>query len=95
MAKLLGDKIAASDKFRLLAPVTMNVVCFTLSMESEQLSMAIITKFLDSLRADGRVFLTPTHYKGSPAIRAAISNWRTEAEDIEIAWQALKTTAFL
>ncbi len=87
MAKLLGEKIEDSLAFRLLAPVRMNVVCFTLNRDD--LSAELVDQFADGLTTDGRTFMTPTIYKGTPGIRAAISNWRTEANDIDITWQAM------
>lgn len=87
MAARLGDWIATSVKYRLLAPVRMNVVCFTLSQTTD---MTGIRKFLDRVRDDGRVFFTPTLYKGTPAIRAAVSNWLTSENDINIAIEVLR-----
>jgi glutamate/tyrosine decarboxylase-like PLP-dependent enzyme len=86
-AQQLGEKIKNSSDFRLLAPVRMNVVCFTLN--SDNLSAEIIKEFLSQLRKDGRVFLTPTVYNGTPGIRAAFNNWRTTEKDVEIAWKAM------
>ncbi|HNO95175.1 MAG TPA: hypothetical protein PKJ84_13465, partial [Anaerolineales bacterium] len=86
MAERLGEKISTSKEFRMLAPVRMNVVCFTLSGNVDAEKVKI---FLAKLRDDGRVFMTPTTYVGTPGIRAAFSNWRTEETDINIAWQAM------
>lgn len=87
-ARWLGEQIDLSTQFRLLAPVNMNVVCFTVSKDS--ITLDEIHHYLARLRDDGRLFLTPTEYKGVPAIRAAISNWQTEKKDMEICWQALR-----
>jgi len=86
-ATWLGEKIEESATFRLLDPVRLNVVCFTLA---HPCTMDEIHAYLDRLRDDGRVFLTPTQYKGTPAIRAAFSNWQTTQADMDICWQALQ-----
>jgi glutamate/tyrosine decarboxylase-like PLP-dependent enzyme len=85
--KWLGERIATSEQFELLAPVRLNVACFTLNGRP---AMDTINAYLDRLQADGRVFMTPTLYKGVPAIRAAISNWQTTQADMEICWQAMR-----
>jgi glutamate/tyrosine decarboxylase-like PLP-dependent enzyme len=87
VAQYLGDLIQNSADFRLLAPVRMNVVCFTL--REENLTSDTVNGFLQAVRDDGRVFFTPTIYKGIPAIRAAISNWQTQKEDIALAFEVL------
>ena len=66
----------------------MNVVCFTLSSSDEGSAEGIRT-FLSAIRDDGRVFFTPTVYKGKPAMRAAISNWLTSRTDMDVALSAL------
>jgi hypothetical protein len=65
----------------------MNVVCFTLA--DANVSADEIRTFLEAVRDDGRAFFTPTLYKGTNAIRAAVSNWLTEERDIEMAYHAL------
>jgi glutamate/tyrosine decarboxylase-like PLP-dependent enzyme len=85
LASALGEKIAASVQFKLLAPVRMNVVCFTLA---EDATAERIKQVLAAARDTGKAFFTPTVYKGMPAIRAAFSNWRTTQADVELAWQA-------
>jgi glutamate/tyrosine decarboxylase-like PLP-dependent enzyme len=89
VASNLGKQLEESGDFRLLAPVRMNVVCFTINKPG--LTMEDMRKFLGAVRDDGRVFFTPTLYKGTPAIRAAISNWQTEVEDAKLAFEVLRS----
>ncbi|GEM44454.1 pyridoxal phosphate-dependent decarboxylase family protein [Deinococcus cellulosilyticus] len=89
-ARNLGEKLGKTTPFELLAPVRLNVVCFTLKNAS---SMQDIQAFLHLLHQTGEVFMTPTVYQGRAAIRAAFSNWRTQDEDVERVFQALVQTA--
>jgi glutamate/tyrosine decarboxylase-like PLP-dependent enzyme len=88
MATKLGTWIDNSTGYTLLSPVHLNIVCFTLNRA--ELTPEVIKDFLARVREDGRVFFTPTLYKGTPAIRAAISNWLTSEVDIDIAIDVLK-----
>ncbi|MBS1506670.1 MAG: aspartate aminotransferase family protein [Bacteroidetes bacterium] len=90
-AALLGERIKASYSYKLLAPVRMNIVCFTINQNN--ISGDAIRALLNAVRDDGRAFFTPTVYQGIPAIRAAFSNWMTQKEDVEIAWTALTEIA--
>jgi glutamate/tyrosine decarboxylase-like PLP-dependent enzyme len=85
-ARDLGEKIEHSSAFKLLAPVRMNVVCFTLAGNPDQTR---VSSFIEGLRDAGQVFLTPTVLHGVPSLRAAFSNWRTQGSDVEIAWQSM------
>ncbi len=89
-AKLLSAKITSSSEYELLAPTRLNVVCF--SLMEEGIDLSTIQKFLKQLSADGKVFMTQTLYNGKPGIRAAFSNWRTSADDVEIIWESLLLT---
>ena len=89
LAAALGERIAASAELRLLAPVRLNVVCFTLA----DAEAGRVARFLAELRAGGRVFLTPTTLGGVPAARAALTNWRTQERDIDVAWAAILDAA--
>jgi glutamate/tyrosine decarboxylase-like PLP-dependent enzyme len=86
-AKYFGELIKQSDDFKLLTPVRMNVVCFTFSQDN--ISPEMIKHFLNAVRDDGKVFFTPTLYKGVPAIRVAVSNWLTEKTDMDIAIEVI------
>ncbi|UQA56695.1 pyridoxal phosphate-dependent decarboxylase family protein [Polyangium aurulentum] len=92
LARMLGERIEGSTAFERLAPVRLNIVCFTLRQEGGA-TQADIRAFLDRLRDDGRVFVSPTVLHGVPGMRAALSNWRTTERDIEIAWSAMLEVA--
>jgi glutamate/tyrosine decarboxylase-like PLP-dependent enzyme len=83
----LGRRVDQSREFRLLAPVRMNVVCFTLSRPD--LSAELVDRFLGRLRDGGKAFVTPTTLGGVPGARAAFSNWRTGPDDGETIWEGL------
>lgn len=87
LAKQLSERIEASADFKLLAPVSMNGICFTLEPTPSQEE---VNEYLRKLKKDGRVFLTPTFVFDTPAIRVSITNWQTTQEDIDIAWQAMQ-----
>jgi glutamate/tyrosine decarboxylase-like PLP-dependent enzyme len=75
LARLLGSRLAELPAVRLLAPVRMNVVCFTFDGDVSAAARAIAET--------GETFVTPTVYAGQPALRAALSNWRTTESDVD------------
>ncbi|WP_414731933.1 pyridoxal phosphate-dependent decarboxylase family protein [Acetobacterium carbinolicum] len=89
LAQLLSEKIHESKYFKLLSTTRLNVVCFTIYFGEVAMKLENIQQFLNLVNEDGRAFFTQTIYQGTPGIRAAISNWRTEEKDIEIAWEVL------
>ena len=90
-ARALADGIAAIDGLDLLDPVRLNIVCFAPSTAGAEAR----DRLLAWLVADGRLFLTPTLLHGRPALRLAVSNWRTTEADVAVTLQALReaTTA--
>ncbi|MEU9238660.1 pyridoxal-dependent decarboxylase [Streptomyces sp. NPDC048385] len=77
-ARRLGAGIGELPALRLLAPVRLNVVCFTLA---EDPAPQRVDALVRAVAASGEAFLTPTVYGGVPALRAAFSNWRTSEDD--------------
>lgn len=86
-ARALGDLIKGDPRLRLLAPVRMNIVCFTLEKQADETT---IKAYLQQLQASGQVFLTPTVLHGQWAIRAAFSNWRTQMDDVKRVFAAMQ-----
>ncbi|MEU6864938.1 pyridoxal-dependent decarboxylase [Streptomyces sp. NPDC046876] len=87
-ARALGAELEQDPAFRLLAPVRLNVVCFTLADDP---TPARLTALREAAAAE--VFVTPTVYAGTPALRAAFSNWRTTEADVHRAARALRAAA--
>ncbi|QJB39042.1 aspartate aminotransferase family protein [Chitinophaga oryzae] len=92
LAQRLGDLLEKDPAFRLLAPVRMCVACFTLNVPEEE-QEAAVNRFLQALNASGVVCMTRTVYAGQPAVRAALVNWRTTANDVQLAYQTMKEVA--
>jgi glutamate/tyrosine decarboxylase-like PLP-dependent enzyme len=93
-AAILGERIATSTEFRLLAPVRMNVACFSLrDAPAGPAGEGVVQAFVRRVRDSGEVFVTPTVYHGQWGVRAAFSNWRTADSDVMRVWNALQTAA--
>ena len=79
-ARDFGDLIQASPQLELLAPVRLNIVCFAVRGCEDA---GAVQEVLLRLRDSGEAFLTPTLYLGRWGVRAAFSNWRTTAADVQ------------
>ncbi|MFE0510012.1 pyridoxal phosphate-dependent decarboxylase family protein [Streptomyces sp. NPDC058964] len=90
LARSLGEGIAALPGLRLLAPVRLNVVCFTLTGDPAQERVDALAR---EVAASGEAYVTPTVYDGVPALRAAFSNWRTTEADTRRVLAALAAAA--
>lgn len=88
LAARLGERLAAMPAYRLLAPVRLNVVCFTLAADPGRAG-----EVARSVAESGEAFVTPTVYGGVPALRAAFSNWRTTEADVDRVAGALARAA--
>ncbi|AZM89168.1 pyridoxal-dependent decarboxylase [Streptomyces sp. W1SF4] len=87
-ARDLGARLDRDPAFRLLAPVRLNVVCFTLAAAP---TPERLTALREAVAAD--VFVTPTVLGGTAGLRAAFSNWRTTPADVDRAARALRAAA--
>ncbi|MEU9446854.1 aminotransferase class I/II-fold pyridoxal phosphate-dependent enzyme [Streptomyces sp. NPDC048304] len=86
LARRLGAGVEALPGLRLLAPVRLNVVCFTLAEHPTQERVDALAR---AVAASGEAYVTPTVYGGVPGLRAAFSNWRTTEADTERVLRAL------
>ncbi|MFT4924907.1 MAG: glutamate/tyrosine decarboxylase-like PLP-dependent enzyme [Phenylobacterium sp.] len=95
MAKRLADWLEQSEGYELVYPCQLNVVLFR--PKASDLAAAehdaLTTQTLANINRDGRLFLSPGVWQGKKIIRAALSNWQTDDQDIEIAQAALADVA--
>ncbi|MEE1759948.1 MULTISPECIES: pyridoxal phosphate-dependent decarboxylase family protein [unclassified Streptomyces] len=80
LARALGERLAQAPGLSLVAPVRLNVVCFTLA---ERPTRERVQALAHAIAASGETFVTPTVLAGTHALRAAFSNWRTTTTDTE------------
>jgi aromatic-L-amino-acid decarboxylase len=80
LARYLAERIAAEPDLELVAPVTLNIVCFRfVCADPERVNREIVLALYD----EGRVAPSATTLDGRYAIRAAIVNHRTGPADVD------------
>lgn len=87
-----ADRVDGLEHADTLAPVRLNVVCFTL--DPGPATAEAVDDYVDDhiarVNGTGEVLVTATRLDGIPAVRAAFSNSRTTAADVERAREALR-----
>jgi aromatic-L-amino-acid/L-tryptophan decarboxylase len=79
LARMLAARVAVEPELELLGPVPLNIVCFGFrGADADRLNAEIVS----NLHEAGRVAPSLTTIGGRTAIRAAIVNHRTAAEDV-------------
>jgi len=78
--------IEAEDHLSLMAPTTINIVCFRFDPgRLDDAALKILnTEIMLQLQEDGVAVLSDTTLRGHHCLRAAICNHRTRREDIEL-----------
>lgn len=91
LAKYAEEKILADDCFELLAPVTLNIICFRYKVKSLNRSDQINQYIVEQLQLSGIAAPSTTKINGKLAIRAAFFNHRTTYADVDRLLQAVRT----
>jgi aromatic-L-amino-acid/L-tryptophan decarboxylase len=81
LARYLEQRIAQSSELELLAPVSLNIVCFRYKCpDADRINARIVV----DLQESGIAAPSTTRINGELAIRAAIANHRTDPSDIDV-----------
>ncbi len=94
-AQELARRIAAAGDFEILAPHPFSVVCFRHAPRAlaEGALDAHNQRIVDEINRSGFAFLSTTRLRGHLALRLAIGNERTTADDVFKTWELLQRTA--
>ncbi len=100
LAQEFARWVEAQPDWEILAPHPFSVVCFRYAgkrsaqaaHDGEALD-ALNAKILDGVNASGEAFLSHTKIDGRFALRMAIGNLRTTAQDVADAWRLLQAQA--
>lgn len=89
-ASHLEQELNRSGRFRTVAPVKLNIVCFSVNSSDPGTDNR---RIVEALHVSGRAAPSVTWMNGMPVIRCAIVNHRTQMDDIERFLADLQTTA--
>jgi len=88
--------IEQDPDFELLAPVTLNTICFRFQpshiSDSNKLN-ELNSKLLEEVNRSGNLFITHTKLDGIFTLRMVIGNTRVEEHHVQEAWQLIKKKA--
>ena len=79
LARYLEQCLRADPAFEVLAPVTLNAVCFRLRALDEAGNQGV----LDRLTAEGTALLGAARVNGVMGLRVCVANYRTSRKDID------------
>lgn len=97
MARELADRISTEKGFELMAPVTVNLVCFRSKpegMEDEEGLNRHNELLLRRLNATGKIYLTHTKINGKYTLRMVIAQTNVEQRHVDEAWKLIRTLSF-
>jgi aromatic-L-amino-acid decarboxylase len=95
IARRLAEMVAKEHDFQILAPVTINVVCFRYKpkgIKEEDLNKFNET-LIHKLNDSGKVYLSHTVINGIYTIRMVTGQTNVTMEHVEKAWDLIKKTA--
>ncbi len=95
MAKELAEQIGKEDEFELMAPVTLNLVCFRYKpkgIKDEDELSRINEKLLQKINGTGRIYLSHTRLNGKYVIRMLIGQTNVANKHVEDAWKIIQNS---
>ncbi len=97
MARDLAEKISQEEEFELMAPVTLNLVCFRYRPKSvtDEAELNLINEhLLKRINLSGKAYMTHTKIGGKYAIRMVIAQTNVEQRHVDAAWELVRGLSF-
>ncbi len=96
LAQGLSAEIHRNDEFELMAPTTLNLVCFRYKpsalADADKLD-SLNAKLLDELNRSGKIYLTHTRVFGKYTLRMCIGQTSVSKRHVDAAWALIVKTA--
>ena len=97
MARDLSELIGQEEEFELMAPVTLNLVCFRYKpkgIEDEKQLNKINEMLLKHINDSGQIYLTHTKLNGKYVLRMVIGQTNVEQRHVDRAWEVVQSSMF-
>jgi len=96
MARQAKEWIEQHEDFEMLAPLTLNVLCFRYHpshIDSEEKLNVLNEELLQRINQHGRIYLTHTKLNGRYTLRLVIAQTQVEQRHVEEAWEEIQMQA--
>jgi len=94
LAEMVKDWVEQDERFELMAPVPVSLVCFRLNDGRDENQLNELNKeFLEGLNQTGKLLLTQTSLRGKYVLRMSIAARLTGEKHVREAWKLIQTTA--
>jgi aromatic-L-amino-acid/L-tryptophan decarboxylase len=93
LAQELAEQIRLDPQYEIMAPVTMNLVCFRFKpfgVDSQEELNRINEDLLKKINASGKAYLSHTKVNGNFTIRMVIANTYVERRHVEETWKLIR-----
>jgi len=96
MAAWFENKLRNDARFEIMAPRTINLVCFRVlpkkALQDEEMN-SLNERLLQQINKTGKIYLSHTKLKGRYTLRLVVGQTYTEQRHVEEAWEVIRSIA--
>ncbi len=96
MAKSLAKQIESSEDFEMLAPLSVNLICFRYhpkGTDDDTELNRINEELLEKINATGKLYMTHTKLNGRYTLRFVAAQTQVTQEDVDRGWEVIQQVA--